>query len=117
MVRPPGVFAESQALKLKARDKLRKQVLEKMPDLVSAQIENALGLKFLVVRSKKSGKFERVVETPEKLNTEEEIIEVWAKDPSIQAFTDLMNRAIDKPAEQEPTVPFPVNLVVRWADE
>ena len=30
----------------------------------------------------------------------EEIIEVWEKDPSVQAFTDLMNRTLDKPAEQ-----------------
>jgi len=31
----------------------------------------------------------------------EEIIEVWEKDPSVQAFTDLLNRALDKPAEQK----------------
>jgi hypothetical protein len=30
----------------------------------------------------------------------EEVIEVWEKDPSVQAFTDLMNRTIDKPIEQ-----------------
>jgi len=30
----------------------------------------------------------------------EETIQVWQKDPSVPALTDLMNRAIDKPAEQ-----------------
>ena len=30
----------------------------------------------------------------------EETIQVWQKDPSVSAFTDLMNRAIDKPVEQ-----------------
>ena len=26
---------------------------------------------------------------------------IYTKDPNIQAFTDLMNRALDKPAEQK----------------
>lgn len=30
----------------------------------------------------------------------EEIVEVWEKDPNISAYADLMNRALDKPAEQ-----------------
>ncbi len=29
---------------------------------------------------------------------------IYAKDPSIQAFTDLMNRALDKPKEQKQEV-------------
>ena len=36
----------------------------------------------------------------EKFGRGEEIVEVWEKDPSIHAFTDLMNRALDKPKEQ-----------------
>ena len=36
-----------------------------------------------------------------KLGQHEEIIEVWEKDPNVQAFTDLMSRALDKPKEQE----------------
>jgi hypothetical protein len=44
-----------------------------------------------------------------------EIIEVWEKDPSVQAFTDLMNRTIDKPVEQ---VQADVSgaLVIRWQE-
>ncbi len=41
------------------------------------------------------------------------IIEVWEKEPSIQAFTDLMNRAIDKPAE---TVQATVTVGVKIED-
>jgi hypothetical protein len=53
------------------------------------------------VREKSSGKFLRVsAGRAEKLNPEEEIIEIWEKDPSVQAFTDLLNRALDKPVEQ-----------------
>ena len=72
-------------------------------DMYHAQIENAKGLNFLVVRDKRNGKFlRRVTEDGEiALNSETEIVEIWAKDPSVQAFTDLMNRALDKPKEQE----------------
>jgi hypothetical protein len=52
------------------------------------------------VHQKSTGKFLRVAENAaEKLNADEATIEVWEKDPSIHAFTDLMNRAIDKPVE------------------
>lgn len=76
-------------------------VTAQMAPLVEAQIANAKGIKFLMVREKETGKFKRVSETMAKgLNPDEEIIEVWEKDPSVQAFTDLMNRALDKPTEQ-----------------
>ena len=85
-----------------ARDALRQIVLTDMRALVGAQLANAKGLAYLVVREKSSGKFLRVNEIRAKaLKTNEEIIEVWEKDPSVQAFTDLMNRALDKPKEQE----------------
>lgn len=29
-----------------------------------------------------------------------DVVIVWEKDPSVQAFTDLLNRAIDKPIER-----------------
>jgi hypothetical protein len=37
-------------------------------------------------------------------NKQQEIIEVWEKDPNVQAFMDLMNRCIDKPKEQKQEV-------------
>jgi AAA domain len=64
-------------------------------------LANALGIKYVVVRQKSSGRFLRVAALQaEKLKPDEEIVEVWEKDPSVQAFTDLLNRAIDKPVEQ-----------------
>ena len=102
------------------RELLRREVYKEMRPLVSAQIANAKGIKYLVVRQKSTGKFLRVTEALAKaktahLNPDEEVIEVWEKDPSVQAFTDLMNRAIDKPIEQVEmggTGGGPV--VVRW---
>lgn len=87
--------------KAQAREALRRIVIREMESLVSAQLANAKGLKYLVARNAKTGKFERV--TPAMLDAADdelqERIEVWEKDPSIQAFADLMNRALDKPAE------------------
>ena len=77
--------------------------MREMEEMTAAQISNAKGIRFLVVCEKKSGKFvRRVTEDGEiKLNKDQEVVEVWAKDPSIAAFTDLMNRALDKPKAQE----------------
>lgn len=73
--------------------------------MVEAQIDNAKGIKFLIVRQKSTGRFLRVTESMAKLREgkqgrDEEVVEVYEKDPSVQAFTDLLNRTIDKPPEQ-----------------
>lgn len=100
--RPKGTKNPATITKEAARLALAQIVIREMDELVAAQISNAKGIHFLVVREKTSGKFLRVSKgVAEKLNPEEEIIEVWQKDPSVQAFTDLMNRALDKPKEQE----------------
>lgn len=95
--------------KEQAREALRQIVLEQMRELVAAQIANAMGIKYLVARHKGSGKFERIGEEDLKAllageDSDRVVIEVWDKDPSVQAFTDLMNRAIDRPKEQEQDV-------------
>ena len=85
--------------KLAAREFVRQRVTEALGPLIDAQISHAKGLQYLVYRDKKSGKFERV-KALEDVDQDENTIEVWEKDPSVQAFTDLLNRALDKPAEQ-----------------
>ena len=49
----------------------------------------------------------------EKFGRGEEIVEVWEKDPSIHAFTDLMNRALDKPKEQVLELSIEGDIVAR----
>lgn len=89
--------------KEEARALLRRIVIANMTPLVESQVANAKGIKYLVVRDTKSGRFLRRIEDPahfdQALSSEQEYLEVWAKDPSVQAFTDLMNRTIDKPTE------------------
>lgn len=104
--RPPGKAAKTIE-KEAAREHLRQRVIAKMDPMIDAQIANAQGINFLVIREKKSGKFvKRITEAEGDIHLEgdKEIVEVWAKDPSVQAFTDLFNRALDKPAEPEQTM-------------
>lgn len=121
--KPKGYKAPATLSKEQAREAVRLIVLKHMDGLLSAQIAHAQGLKYLVARNKKTGKFERVsAERMEHLlasdsDSELETIEVWDKDPSVQAFTDLMNRALDKPAEQIKHTGAddgPVEHVFRW---
>lgn len=91
--------------KEQAREVARALITAELAPMIQAQIANAKGIKYLVVRKKSTGQFVRVTEAmarqKNKLTDDEEIIEVWEKDPSVQAFTDLLNRALDKPKEQE----------------
>ena len=84
------------------REQVMAEVAPKIQALVQAQIQNALGIKYLVTRDKKTRKFVRIGPAVAG-NLREETIEVWEKDPSVHAFADLMNRTIDKPAEQPVT--------------
>ena len=112
---PPGHKTKGTLSKEAAREALRALVMAEMRPLVDAQISNAKGLRYLVVREKASGKFVRVAQARAKANSSEEIIEVWEKDPCVQAFTDLMNRTIDKPAETvNADVAHSGEIVFRW---
>ena len=116
--RKAGGKNQSTLTKEAAREALRVIVLEEMRDLVQGQIAAAKGLKYLVARNRVSGKFVRVTERAMKAmlagkqDGELEAIEVWQKDPSTQAFTDLMNRALDKPKEQEQQIKVTGELTV-----
>lgn len=88
-----------------ARELLRDMVKAHLPAMVEAQVQHAKGIKYLMARNKKGGKFTRVTEEMAKayvdgtLSQDDDIIEVWEKEPSVQAFTDLLNRTLDKPTE------------------
>lgn len=88
-----------------AREALRAVVMRHMDDMLRAQIAHAKGIGHLYTRDK-NGKFTKIenIAAIDKLlleGTEDEDYWIFAKDPSVQAFTDLMNRALDKPKEQE----------------
>jgi hypothetical protein len=113
--RPKGSKSKGTLAKEAARELVRQKITEKLEPLIDAQVAQALGLKYCVVRDKRTKKFLRVSKAmararQHKLGPNEELIEVWEKDPSTMAFTGLLNRAIDKPKEQ----PFDVQVSVDW---
>lgn len=112
-----GTKHASTLSKEAARDALRTLILRELEPLVAGQIAQAKGLSYMVVRDKATGKFLRVAEDQAvKLNPDEQVIEIWEKDPSTPAFTDLMNRAVDKPKEQEQEIEHKGGLTIRWQD-
>lgn len=117
---PKGYKQRKTLDKLAAREFVRQKVTEALEGLLEAQIANSKGLKYLVVRNAKTGKFERVTQAQmeallEPGNEEAlERVEVWEKDPSVQAFTDLLNRALDKPAEQEQAIAVSGTIKLTW---
>lgn len=115
--RPKGTPSAVTIGKEKAREDVRQLITAELVPLIHAQIANAKGISYLVTRDKRSGKFIRVTEAMAKAKDvadTEEIIEVWEKDPSVQAFTDLLNRALDKPREQEQSVEVSGALTISW---
>lgn len=112
--RPKGSKGRKTLDKEAARQLLREMVTASMGPMIEAQIANARGVKYLMVREK-SGKFVRVTEAMAGSLADEAIVEVWEKDPSVQAFTDLMNRTIDKPIEQV-SADVRGDFTVRWQE-
>jgi hypothetical protein len=117
---PKGAKTAKTLEKEALRAELRRMVGEALGPMTQAQIANAQGIKYLVAREVKSGKFIEVSEEQVRAllsgaNDTLEMLEVWEKQPNVQAFTDLMNRTIDKPVEQ---VQADVSgaLVIRWQE-
>ncbi len=100
---PKGVRWQTTLAKEAAREELRRLLTPYMQSIVEAQVKSALGLKYLVTRDPKNGKFTKVTEAMARNLSKKgvEIIEVWEKDPSTPAFTTLADRYFDKPAEQK----------------
>jgi hypothetical protein len=102
--RPKGRKSTATLSKEAARDYVRQRVVAELEPLLDAQIAHAKGISHFFLRNRQ-GQFEQVTDPKmiaAALNIGEEGTYYWifTKDPSTQAFTDLMNRALDKLREQ-----------------
>lgn len=105
-----------------AREALRALVKENLRPMVEAQVANAKGINHFFLRDD-MGRFVKIddpkaIETALNAGEEGKYYWIFTKDPSIQAFTDLMNRTLDKPAEHvqmEANITGSVDLVERLA--
>ena len=102
--RPQGSKAQNTLEKAAARQRVRELVCAELDPLIEAQIQAALGVRHFVLREK-NRKFKRVTDPAtitHILNAPEgryEYYDIWTRDPSTQAFKDLMDRALGKPTE------------------
>ncbi len=109
-----GVTYKPTRDKALAREALRAIVMKHMEAMTDAQIKHAQGIKYLVKRAKAGGKFEKVSadELDSVLEGQDEgrlILEVWEKEPSVPAYSDLMNRHVDRAAEQTQTIDLTIH--------
>ena len=89
--------------------------------LATKHLDNAIGIRHLIMRDPKTGKFERVkgdgAQIEEALATKNAFW-IYTKDPCVQAFTYLLNRALDKPAGQlKVTGEGAGPVIFKWQDQ
>ena len=78
--------------------------------------DNVTGIRHLMMRDPKTGQFERVTGSAAQIDKalkSKNAFWIYTKDPNVQAFTDLLNRAIDKPAEHI-QVAGEGSITIRW---
>ena len=100
--KPKGYKAPATLDKIAAREAVRAFVVQRMQGMLEAQAASAEGANQFVYRDD-AGRF-KVIDDPDELKaciSQGKAIRIFTRLPSTPAFTDLMNRALDKPAEQE----------------
>jgi|SRR5215471_6375592 len=100
--RPAGRKELKTLAKEEAREFVRKVVTTRLGSLLEAQLDNAEGIRHLMMRDPKTGKFERITGDAAQIDKalkSKNACWIYTKDPNVQAFTDLLNRALDRPAE------------------
>ena len=74
-----------------ARDLVRQKITERLETLIDAQIDNAEGIRHLMMRDPKTGRFERITgdaKQVDKAIKSKNACWIYTKDPNVQAFTD-----------------------------
>ena len=98
----PGTKYAPTIAKEAAREVTRQLITAHIEPMIKAQVAAAQGLTVAVIR-RSDGTFRRI-DSPEMLDQAladgETKIDIHTLAPSTPAFTDLMNRALDKPKEQ-----------------
>src|SRR5215471_828007 len=100
--RPRGKKMLETLEKEQAREYVRQVVTARLGSVLEAQLDNAEGIRHLMMRGPKTGKFERITGDEKQIDKalkSKNACWIYTKDPNVPAFTDLMNRALDKPAE------------------
>src|SRR5262245_15406563 len=114
--KPKGTKWPSTLRKEEARELVRQYVTERLPQFLDAKSDKITGIRHLMMRDPKTGKFERITGDAKQIDKalkSKNACWIYTKDPNVQAFTDLMNRAIDKPAEHV-EIEGAGSITIRW---
>ncbi len=102
--RKHGYKAPQTMAKLEAREFVRQTVTAELAPMLKAQIAHAKGIDHFFLRDPKTKQFVKIedpkmIEAALNMGERNDYYWVFSKDPSVQAFTDLLNRALDKPTD------------------
>jgi hypothetical protein len=114
--RKVGFKFQTTLQKIHARELVRQKITENLNTLIDAQIDNAQGIRHLMMRDPKTGKFERITGDAKQIDKalkSKNAFWIYTKDPNVQAFTDLMNRCIDRPSEHV-EIAGAGSITIRW---
>ena len=114
--RPKGSKGVKTIDKELKREELRQLIIAQMKPMTDAQIEHAKGISYMVLRNpdKTYTRATNVKQVDAAFAAGGETFQLFTQAPNVQAYTDLMNRALDKPAEHMAmTVSGGLDLVTR----
>lgn len=115
--RKKGFKLASTLTKEQAREALRLKVTAEMHVLADAMIAAVKGINHFFLRDAKTQQFARITD-PEQiqasLNAGKEHYWIHTKDPSVEAFKALADRALDKPAEHLKIAGEDGPIEVKW---
>src|SRR5262249_7760737 len=116
--RPKGMKWPSTLAKAEAREKVRQFINERLGEFLEAMADNVLGIRHLMMTDPKTGKFERIIGDAKQIDKAlktKTVFWIYTKDPNVQAFTDFLNRALDKRSEHMQVAGADGGpLVIRW---
>lgn len=109
-----GIKHKETISKEAAREAVRAVIMQHHERMLRSQIAHSIGIGHLFTRDK-AGKYTKIENqsVADKLLAEGEQDRdyyIFMKDPSVQAWTDLANRAFDKPKEQAQEISLTVEL-------
>lgn len=117
--RPKGSKSAQTLEKEALRLLVRERVAARLGPITDAQLDAAEGIKHLMLRDPITGKFERMKDQEgidRALADPGNAVWIFTKDPSTAAYTDLLNRTIDKPTEQI-QAEVKGDITIRWEGE
>lgn len=109
----PGTKHEATLAKEVARARYQERMTRRFDALLDVQFETATGISQFVYRDE-AGRF-KVIDDPDELAaclSQGKALRIFTRLPNAQAQTDILNRTMDKPKEQEQVISISGELTI-----